>query len=332
MTDERSGPQDDSPPLGTNEQPTTVGVSVIIPAYNAADFITAALDSIFSQTFNDYEVIVINDGSPDTTQLEQALAPYLARIIYLKQENRGAAAARNAGLRIARGRFVAFLDADDFWLPDYLSEQIRFLETSGADMVYADAMLIGSLSQTGRTYMKLTPSRGKVTPVSLLRATSNVITSGVLARAASIIEVGMFAEDIKRGHDFDLWLRLAKKGARIDFQRKVLLRHRALDSSLSGDLVSRHERTLKVLETIKKRHQLTASEQAALDWSAKRGAAALNVELGKDMLLQKDFGGAAKAFQEANRFYRSWKLRTVLLGLRLAPHFLWRVYFRTKLS
>ncbi len=141
MTDERPRPQGDSPPLETNEQPTTV--SVIIPAYNAADFISAALDSIFAQTFNDYEVIVINDGSPDTTLLEQALAPYLARIIYLKQENRGAAAARNAGLRIARGRFVAFLDADDFWLPEYLASQINFLDTSNVDLVYADAELIG---------------------------------------------------------------------------------------------------------------------------------------------------------------------------------------------
>src|SRR4030095_15433961 len=113
----------------------------------------------------------------------------------------------------------------------------------------------------------------------------------------------MFEEDMKRGHDFDLWLKLAKKGARIDFQRKVLLRHRVLESSLSGDLLSRHGRTLKVLETIKKRHQLSASEQAALDWSFKRGTAALDVELGKDMLLQKDFGGAAEAFKKANRFY-----------------------------
>ena len=307
-------------------------VSAIIPAYNAADYIGAALDSIFSQTMTDYEVIVINDGSPDTVQLEQALAPYLSRIVYLKQENRGAAAARNAGLRIARGRFVAFLDADDFWLPEFLSEQIRFLETSGADMVYADALLIGSVSQQGRTYMELTPSHGKVTSVSLLNATSNVITSGVLARAASIIEVGMFDEGIKRGHDFDLWLKLAKQGARIDFQRKVLLQHRVLESSLSGDLVSRHGRTLKVLESINKRHQLSASEQAALDRSVRRGTAALNVELGKEKLLQKDFGGAAVAFKDANRFYQSWKLRAVLLGLRLAPQLLWRIYYRNKPS
>src|SRR5678815_4195555 len=123
-------------------------VSVIIPAYNAAEYIRAALDSIFSQTLSDYEAIVINDGSPDTSQLEHALTPYLSRIVYLKQENRGAAAARNAGLRIARGRFVAFLDADDFWLPDYLTRQIDFLNTSNADLVYADAELIGCLLYT----------------------------------------------------------------------------------------------------------------------------------------------------------------------------------------
>src|SRR5258708_17999800 len=88
-------------------------VSVIRPAYNVAPFIGEALDSVLAQTFTDYEIIVINDGSPDSEKLEHVLEPYWRGIIYLKQENRGAGAARNAGLKAARGKFVAFLDADD---------------------------------------------------------------------------------------------------------------------------------------------------------------------------------------------------------------------------
>jgi glycosyltransferase involved in cell wall biosynthesis len=99
-------------------------VSVIIPAYDVAEFIGEALDSVFAQTFTDYEVIVINDGSPDTAKLERALAPYLSRIVYLKQENRGVSAARNTGINAARGSLIAFLDGDDVWLPNYLEVQV----------------------------------------------------------------------------------------------------------------------------------------------------------------------------------------------------------------
>ena len=88
-------------------------VSAIIPAYNAAGFILGAINSVLNQSFTSHEIIIINDGSPDTDELERKLQPYLANIQYIKQENQGAAAARNTGLRAARGEYVAFLDADD---------------------------------------------------------------------------------------------------------------------------------------------------------------------------------------------------------------------------
>src|ERR1017187_357681 len=103
----------DMPP---NQTPT---VSVVIPAYNTAPFITEALESVFAQTFRSFEVIVINDGSPDVVELEQAITPYREQILYLQQENRGLAGARNTGIHHARGKYVAFLDSDDCWLPDY---------------------------------------------------------------------------------------------------------------------------------------------------------------------------------------------------------------------
>src|ERR1700687_3102605 len=118
---------------------STSGVSVIIPSYNNAAFIAETLESVFAQTFKDYEVIVVNDGSPDTPQLERALGPYLNRIVYFEQENKGPAGARNAGIRQARGAFLAFLDSDDMWLPNFLAEQMKFFETDPSlDLVYAD--------------------------------------------------------------------------------------------------------------------------------------------------------------------------------------------------
>src|SRR5688572_28437661 len=185
-------------------------VSIIIPAYNAAEFIGETLASVAAQTFTSHEVIVINDGSPDTEELERELKRYQGELQYIKQENRGAAAARNAGLRAARGELVAFLDADDRWLPSFLEEQLSFLKLSNADLVYSDALLFGESPVHGRTFMELQPSRGAVTPESLLAVDVTVLTSAVLARKQPILGVGLFDETIKRGHDFELWLRLAK--------------------------------------------------------------------------------------------------------------------------
>jgi len=92
-------------------------VSVIIPAFNAAGHIVGALESVFAQSFTNYEVILANDGSPDTERLEQVIQPCISRITYLTQENRGPSAARNLGIRHARGEWLAFLDSDDAWLP-----------------------------------------------------------------------------------------------------------------------------------------------------------------------------------------------------------------------
>src|ERR1039458_8017361 len=125
--DPYSPPPNQSPPAQQSPQ-----VSVIIPAFNAAGHIVAALESVFAQSFTDYEVILVNDGSPDTEQLEQAIQPYVSRIAYLAQENRGPSAARNLGIRHARGEWLAFLDSDDAWLPHYLAEQLRFLREDPA--------------------------------------------------------------------------------------------------------------------------------------------------------------------------------------------------------
>src|SRR5829696_8011365 len=100
--------------ISSNSNPA---VTVVIPAYNAARYIGQALDSIKAQTVSDYEVIVVNDGSDDREELERVLHSHPLSIVYLSQENRGVSAARNAAIRVARGKFYAQLDADDQWTP-----------------------------------------------------------------------------------------------------------------------------------------------------------------------------------------------------------------------
>lgn len=306
----------------------TPAVSVIIPAYNVAPFIAEALDSVMVQTFTDYEIIVINDGSPDTEELERVLQPYRDRIVYLKQGNAGAGAARNAGLRAARSEFVAFLDGDDVWLPNFLEEQVKFIESDGGyDLVYANAAWFGDTAWLGQTYMEGDPSEGEVNLEGLIGERCLVITSGVLALKEPIFEVGLFDESLRNSQDFDLWVRLARrKGARMNYQRRVLLKHRAWAGSLASDSIKSVEGELKVLQKVRAWNDLTSNERETLERTIALRNASISVDRGKRQLLHSEFGAATDSFNYAYDYYRSWKLKLVLLLLRLAPRPLRWVY------
>jgi len=308
----------------TEANPT---VSVIIPAYKVARFVRETLESVFAQTFSDLEAIVINDDSPDTAQLEQELEKFRGAITYLKQPNRGAGAARNAGLRLARGEFVGFLDADDVWFPDFLEEQLKLIRSDGGyDLVYADAINFGD-SNYGGSNMAYNPSHGEVTFAKLLRGECSVVTSTVLARREPIVRVGCFNERFKNSQDFDLWLRLAKDAnARITYQKKVLVRRRIYRGSLASDPLRSFAGELAVLDSMRHRNDLTEAEEEVLENTIRRRQATVEVLKGKQELTSGDFKKAAESFTEANRHWPSKKLQMVLICLRIAPRALQRIY------
>ena len=301
-------------------------ISVIIPAYNAAKSIARTLDSVLSQTLTDFEILVVNDGSPDTAALEAALSNYRERVTYIKQENHGAAAARNTAIRAARGEFLAFLDADDLWLPNYLEAQMDVLRKTGADVVYCDALLVGSSRLKGRTFIELAPSRCEVTPESLLTVDVGLLTTALIATKKAVWDAGLFDETILRGHDFDLWLRIAQKRFKFACNRQVLAHYTISDSGLSGDAVKQTQRRLELLSTIRDRGGLSASEQEALAQNVEESKVRLAIESGKARLLERDFEGALLEFKCANKLRRNWKVTAVCWSLRMAPQLLWHVY------
>src|SRR5262245_40420241 len=125
----------------------TPAVTIVLPAYNASRYITEALDSVQAQTFSDYEVIVVNDGSDDRQELERLLDAHPLPIIYLSQENKGVSAARNAAIKIGSGEFYAQLDSDDQWTPEYLEVQLGILnDNPDVALVYPNATIIGDAS------------------------------------------------------------------------------------------------------------------------------------------------------------------------------------------
>src|SRR5262249_5621349 len=225
-------------------------ISIIIPAYNVSTYIGEALRSVFIQDFKSYEVLVVNDGSTDTPELENVLEPYRNKIHYICQENQGISAARNAALRVARGELIALLDADDVWHEGKLTGQLAFMKQGQFDMVYADALLIGDVPWlAGTTFMDRSPSDGPVTLNSLLDLSVTVVVSTVIMRKDLVQQVGGFdEEDRSITEDFDLWLRLARAGARIGYQKKVVAEYRYRSDSVSASRIKVHEGALRVLQ------------------------------------------------------------------------------------
>ena len=308
------------------DQTKTPLVSVIVPAYNVADYIGDALNSVLAQTFTDYEIIVINDGSPDTEALEKVMAPYMSRIIYLKQENRGVSAARNTGIKAARGSLIAFLDGDDTWVPHYLEVQVSRIQADPTiDVLYPNVMMFGDASGTGEEFMNICPSNGEVTFERLLLQECNVSNCSI-ARRETIVRAGLFDEKLRSVEDFDLWLRVIKQGGRIAYHRDVLARYRRRPNSLTADPIWLSEHVLEVLTKVKQTMELTPSERATVDNQLEHFHALLRLHEGKRAFFSGDTAGAINGLTEANRFFRKRKVSFTVMMLRIAPKFLLRAY------
>jgi glycosyltransferase involved in cell wall biosynthesis len=299
-------------------------ISVIIPAFNAANFIAETIDSVFRQTFQDFEVVVVNDGSPDTRELESALQPFFSRIVYLAQSNSGTASARNTGIRESRGELIAFLDCDDIWFPQYLESQLSAMRAGDFDMFYCDAELFGDTFSRATNFMQRAPSEGFADFSSIVSGKCNVITSGTLVSKKRVLEVGGFDETLPRigSEDFDLWLRIAKNGAKIGYQRKILLKYRVRPNSLSGDSVERAQRTVSSLQFAKQKMNLSADEKAIVDKTLKHAEAELDLELGKAFLIQDNFAEARRKFASANLYFDKFKLKLADKILMVSPRLL----------
>lgn len=306
---------------GNHSNPESPLISIVIPAYNVSGYIGDALRSVFIQDFKNYEVIVVNDGSSDTLALEKVMEPYRDRIHYIHQENCGISAARNAALRVARGELIALLDADDVWMEGKLTHQLEFMKQGQFDMVYADALLIGDVPwPAGTTFMDRSPSDGPVTLNSLLDLSVTVVVSTVIMRKEVVELAGSFDEsDRNIVEDFDLWLRMARAGARIGYEKKIVAQYRYRSDSISASRVKLHEAALRVLEKTRRGMALNASEREALDRTEQRIQSILMLERGKTLIVNGELAEARALLAKARETNNSWKIPLALLSLRMFP-------------
>ncbi len=223
----------------TNENPL---VSIIIPVYNAQRFIAQTLESVAAQTYADYEVIVVDDGSTDGSRA--AIEPFLSdsRFKLIAQTNAGISAARNTAIRACAGDFVALLDHDDLWLPEKLERQVEISgQNPEAGMIFTNAELFGESGVIGSYY----PDRATYPKQDILEhlLEENPFCAGtMMVRKSCLDEFGLFDESVPGVDDYEMWLRLALSGVKAAGTNEALHRQRIHASSFSA---GNHARMLR---------------------------------------------------------------------------------------
>jgi len=224
-------------------------VSVVIPAYNSVSYIGGAIQSVLDQSYSNIEILVIDDGSIDNTR--DVVAPFGERVRYMHQENRGASAARNRGIREARGSYVAFLDADDLWHPAKLSRQVDVLEQHpdfGAVHCGTSRMdETGGPLPDGSSRRKQRVN-GNVFMEFFEANLSVILTSTVLVRRSCFDSIGMFDGSGEVVDDHDFFLRLVARYS-VWYIEEALVRYRVILGSLSRvravQRLEQHRRTIE---------------------------------------------------------------------------------------
>jgi glycosyltransferase involved in cell wall biosynthesis len=241
------------------------------------------------------------------------------RIVYIRQENKRCAGARNTAIRKARGEYVAFLDSDDTWMPDHLANQMQmFSQDPSLGLTYSNG-LVGMPGQE-REFMLRCPSQGEATFDALLEERCQIPISTVVARKDAIVKAGLFDESLARCDDYDMWVRTAFHGAKIAYSKKVQARMPVgRPGSLSQTRARMAEGYSTILEKYKQSLPLKEADRKVLEKRAEFIRARFHLEEGKNKLELRQFAEARQNLAEANRYFRKTDLSLTVMGLGIAP-------------
>lgn len=207
-------------------------VSIITPCYNGGKYISQTIDTVIAQTYEDWEMIIVDDGSKDNSaDIVRAYMDKDQRIKFLQQENAGSAAARNNGIRHAEGQYIALLDADDLWEPEFLEEQIKFMKRNNAVCVYCSYSCI---DENSAEILKPVICKPKITTKDMM--VTNYI--GCLSGLYDCSKHGKIylREELKSMRDdYAYWLDVVKTEGVAYGNQKILARYRVLANSTTGN-------------------------------------------------------------------------------------------------
>ena len=216
--------------------------TVIIPLYNKENFIENTLNSVLNQNFNDFEVIIVNDGSTDKS--EKKIQQFNdVRIKYIRQENQGVSVARNLGISMATSNFITFIDADDYWFPEFLQEMFNNINQFQEQKVFSGATEVETSMGKFSSQYSIEKSK-ECQVVNYFDASINttvICTSCAVFHKSVFEKVGNFDNNIKIGEDTDLWIRIGLVYP-VVFSSKILARYVFDENSLSKKKMNRNEK------------------------------------------------------------------------------------------
>jgi len=223
-------------------------VSVIIPAFNVDKYISKTLDSVINQTYSNLEIIVVNDGSSDKTEeIIQLYSKKDTRIIYIYQNNKGVSAARNRGIKEAKGEYICFFDSDDIMLPSKIEKQYQFLENNiEFDIIYSN--LYHFIDNTKKVFILSILKSSDYLYKNLLQYGNFINPNTVFFRKKIYEKYGGFDESIRSSEDWEYWLRLSYNKVLFVLMPDFLTLYRIRKNSLSSDSVVICKTSLIVLE------------------------------------------------------------------------------------
>jgi len=226
-------------------------VSVIIPAYNAAQYLPACIESVLGQTHKHVEIIVVNDGSTDNT--DEVVKPYLSRIKYIKQENRGLSAARNAGFRASNGAFICFLDADDLLMPHKFERQIAWFDQQQDLGVVISGYI--TVDADGKTEISSVEKPWNRDGLQRLLNHEVFPPHAALIRREVLERSSLFPENIDTAEsqeDWQLWLDLALDGVQFgSVVEPTCLYRRNVNGSISSNLLKHNDGARRVVQWLR---------------------------------------------------------------------------------
>ena len=295
--------------------------SVIIPTYNRAGLVVQAVESVLSQTFDDHEIIVVDDGSTDDTY--RVLEPYFSQICYVRQENRGLAGARNRGIREAQGEFLAFLDSDDLFEPRMLEVVLETFQShpSAGGVATAEWEVRNGGRPDARIITKRSPGEFFSSDSLMKRDTRVGCGRPAVVRRRLVEELGGFDESMRCAVDCELWIRYSFHMP-IVHQPEPLVLRRVHDSNLSLNRKQDARDWLEILKRLEHEHPEFVREHQAIY----RKALAKNyLRYGREVLAEESLNTellseARSALSSACRLSPWWlRPRVYLLWSRIAP-------------
>lgn len=233
-------------------------ISVIIPSYNSGKFLNEAIESAVNQTYKNLEIIIVNDGSSDNTEkIAKEWQFKDSRVKYFKhQQNKGLAAARNTGIKNSKGEYLAFLDADDIWLPKKVEIQLKKIKELEADLVFSNWYVVESNKNKKVKPFDSSPLRNKENLVCSLIRKNFISPSTVLLKKSALKKVGLFDENLCSSEDYDLWLRFVLEGMEIGFCEDPLIYLRKHSEQMSKNIYKMRISRLQVLKKVAKKYPL----------------------------------------------------------------------------